>query len=145
MPPETKPVISSLTEMTCKNCLYSNKHWQEETVKCRLNLDSELDDFAKVSNSNFFCSHGRWLTGRFYSSDIKDELTVDDFDDCYYHIVRAEMFPDKITLSTEYKYRTDVLSKLTTLISELGWMPESGSLEKLAKDVQSTLKVMWEE
>ncbi len=56
-----------------------------------------------------------------------------------------EMFPDKITPSRERKYRTDILSKLTTLISELGWMPESGSLEKLAKDVQSTLKVMWEE
>ena len=145
MPPEAKPVISKLDEMTCKNCLHSNKHWQEETVKCRLNLDSELDDFAKISNSNFFCSHGKWLTGRFYSSDFESELTVDDFDDCYYHIVRAEMFPDKITLSTESEYRTDVLSKLTALITELGWMPESGSLEKLAKDVQSTLKVMWEE
>ena len=145
MPPETKPVISSLTEMTCKNCVYSNKHWQEETVKCRLNLDSELDDFAKVSNINFFCSHGKWLTGRFYTSDLKSELTVDDFDDCYYHIVRAEMFPDKITLSTESKYRTDVLSKLTTLISELGWMPESGSLAKSAEEILGMLKEMWEE
>ena len=144
MPPETKPVISKLEDMTCKNCLYSNKHWQEETVKCRLDLDSELDDFAKISNVNFFCSHGRWLTGRFYSSDLKQELTVDDFDDCYYHIVRAEMFHDKITPSNEYNYRTDVLSKLTTLISELGWMPESGSLAKSAEEILGMLEEMWE-
>ena len=145
MPPETKPVISKLEDMTCKNCLYSNKHWQEETVKCRLDLDSELDDFAKISNVNFFCSHGRWLTGRFYSSDLKQELTVDDFDDCYYHIVRAEMFKDRITPTTEFSYRGDVLSNLDVLILELLKIPEMHEQYKRAFAIKRTLKEIWKE
>lgn len=60
MPPEIKQIISSLEQMTCGNCLYSNKHWQEKTVKCRKELSSELDDFCTISDINFFCSHGMW-------------------------------------------------------------------------------------
>lgn len=60
MPPESKQIINSIEQMTCENCLYSNKHWQEETVKCRLDISDELSDFCKISNVNFFCSHGLW-------------------------------------------------------------------------------------
>lgn len=60
MPPAAKPIITNISQMICKNCLYADEHWQEETVKCRKDLDDELSDFAKISKDNFFCSHGAW-------------------------------------------------------------------------------------
>ena len=60
MPPENKNIVTKLAEITCKNCLFSNNHWQNETVKCRRDLSSEKDDFCTISNVNFFCSHGMW-------------------------------------------------------------------------------------
>ena len=60
MPPENKPTISSLAEMTCENCVYSVNEPLQQRFWCRNDHTSEKDDFCTISNVNFFCSHGMW-------------------------------------------------------------------------------------
>ena len=87
MPPTAKPIITNIAQITCGNCLYSDHHWQEKTVKCRKELDSELGDFAKISNEDFFCSHGVWRVGEhilkfsaaYHSVLPLDTMEVDDY------------------------------------------------------------------
>lgn len=60
MPPELKRVIKSIAEMTCANCAYADSHWQEDVEWCRLHLIDVKDNFAQITNGNFFCSEGAW-------------------------------------------------------------------------------------
>lgn len=55
MPPENKPIICNLSEMTCENCVYSAHSNLLRDLECR-NPDGS---FTKIE-IGFFCSKGLW-------------------------------------------------------------------------------------
>lgn len=111
MPPETKQIISKLSEMTCKNCIYYAQNNNNEYYFCT-NPDSYDWDREEFDH----CSMGKWLTGRFYTSDFASELSVEDYDDCYYQIVRAQMFPGVVSFADEYDARQQILKHLDVCV-----------------------------
>lgn len=111
MPPETKPIISKLEEMVCRNCIY---YTHNNGLEICANPDSGTWDFDKEES----CSKGKWLTGRRYPSDFESELSVEDYDDTYYGIVRAQMFPDAVSITDEHHIRQGIMKALDKLIIE---------------------------
>ena len=65
MSPEAKKIITAIEEIICDNCVLSERHWQEQKTStaryCRLHLLDQKDDFAQITNSNFFCADGLWI------------------------------------------------------------------------------------
>ena len=85
MPPETKPVISSLAEMTCENCVYSvvNNPDNKDKNVCEC-LHMRSDSWLPTLDS--FCNEGKWLCNDsiYLSVTIEHEAPwVTDYDDCY--------------------------------------------------------------
>mgnify|MGYP000933611560 CR=1 FL=1 len=111
MPPETKPIISKLEEMVCRNCIY---YTHNNGLEICANPDSDTCDFDKEES----CSKGKWLTGRQYPSDFESELNLEDYDDAYYGIVRAQMFPDAVSITDEHHIRQGIMKALDKLIIE---------------------------
>ena len=80
MPPETKPVISSLAEMTCENCVYSVMSVPpNEGVFCFLHTDWSKTEFGD------FCSKGKWMTNKvsYYGGIHGLQPHIADYDLCY--------------------------------------------------------------
>lgn len=106
MSPEIKPIIRTLEEMVCENCVYSSIRG----TRCNYHVD-----WAMVIETDF-CAKGKWLTGRRYTSDYESELNLEDFDDTYYGIVRAQMFPDTVSWAKEYDIRQQILKHLDVCV-----------------------------
>ena len=61
MPPETKPVISKIEEITCKNCVYSVIITREKFYG---EMDGDHDchlHFNPCVRGDWHCSQGRWF------------------------------------------------------------------------------------
>lgn len=72
MPPEVKPVISSLAEMTCENCVFSVRSEEDnEEVECQC-MDS--DSWSPLKSE--FCDKGQWLWLGVWSSIADDRPTL---------------------------------------------------------------------
>lgn len=136
MPPETKPIISKLEEMVCRNCIY---YTHNNGLEICANPDSGTWDFDKEES----CSKGKWLTGRQYPSDFESELNLEDYDDTYYGIVRAQMFPDAVSLTEEYRVRQEIMAELEELMN----YKNSGMhfVYDKAKFIQNRLNLLWGE
>lgn len=120
MPPETKPIISTLEEMVCRNCVYSVIITREKFYgEMGGDYDCHLH-FSPCVRGDWHCSSGKWLTGRRYPSDMESELNLEDFDDTYYGIVRAQKFPDAVSIADEYHVRKEVMKELETIEFRLG-------------------------
>lgn len=74
MPPEIKPVINSLAEMTCENCVYSLPH-----PKGKISCHNERADNWDMYEIKDFCSKGKWMT----STPDYNEADVTNYDLCY--------------------------------------------------------------
>ena len=122
MPPETKPIISKLEDMVCRNCIYSVYEGPdaEKTPYSCHEIENRATGFFGEEAQTHFCSKGKWLTGRRYTSDYESELNLEDFDDTYYGIVRAQMFPDTVSLEDEYHVRKEIMKELETIEFRLG-------------------------
>ena len=122
MPPETKPIISKLEEMVCRNCIYSVYEGSdaEKTPYSCHEVEYRATGFFGEEAQTHFCSKGKWLTGRRYPSDYESTLNLEDFDDIYYGIVRAQMFPDTVSLEDEYHVRKEIMKELETIEFRLG-------------------------
>ena len=88
MPPEVKPVISSLAEMTCENCVYSitgeklTVHPGQPDEHTLNRSDCALDNWDfNVRTSVDFCSHGRWIVGE---PTLEQKPWPASFNQCYY-------------------------------------------------------------
>ena len=81
MPPETKPTISSLAEMTCENCVYSEPH-EDKRIRCH---SVRADDWDIYHGSDF-CSKGKWMVYLSYDFELMDEKEThpSNYDNCYY-------------------------------------------------------------
>ncbi len=135
MPPETKPVISKLEEMTCKNCIYYAQNNNNEFYFCT-NPDSYDWDYEEYDH----CSMGKWLTGRRYPSDFESELSVEDYDDTYCGIVRAQMFPDAVSIRDEYDHRHEILTEIEALLAKYG---ESNTDPARLLEIKDKLILLW--
>lgn len=106
MPPETKPVISSLADMTCENCVYSIRGEEltinpgqsdEHTVN---RADCYLDNWGMTVRTNRdFCLSGKWLVNREVETHRDDSMMrvrfekldiITDYDSCYLMFGRAK-------------------------------------------------------
>ena len=98
MPPELKKPITSIDEMTCENCVFSEHHWQEQKNPkahyCRLHLLDQKDDFAQVTTSDLFCSEGQWLWfGNYlheYGIDEEPKIHVCEYEELYQEFARQQ-------------------------------------------------------
>ena len=99
MPPEAKPVISSLAEMTCENCVYSvrgeeiyvNPGQTDEHIVNR--SDCYLDNYdMTVRTSVDFCSQGKWVVYDSQDPELQDESETHptSYDNCYYLFGRGK-------------------------------------------------------
>lgn len=118
MPPETKPIITKLEDMVCENCVYS---YGKTTGSCSVvdwqcNNPESKKPIYDTRKTEDFCSRGKWLTGRRYTSDYESEINLEDFDDTYYGIVRAQMFPDAVSWAKEYDIRQQILKHLDVCV-----------------------------
>ena len=120
MPPETKPIISKLEDMVCRNCIYSVYEGPdaEKTPYSCHEVENLETGFFGVDAQTYFCSKGKWFTGRRYTSDFESELNLEDYDDTYYGIVRAQMFPDAVSITDEHHIRQGIMKALDKLIIE---------------------------
>jgi hypothetical protein len=99
MPPETKPTISSLAEMTCENCVYLIRGEEliinpgqsdEHTVN---RADCYLDNWGMtVRTSVDFCSQGKWVVYDSQDPELQDESETHptSYDNCYYLFGRGK-------------------------------------------------------
>ena len=122
MPPQTKPIISKLEDMVCRYCIYSVYEGPdaEKTPYSCHEVENRPTGFFGEEAQTHFCSKGKWLTGHRYPSDFESELNLEDYDDIYYGIVRAQMFPDTVSLEDEYHVRKEVMKELKTIEFRLG-------------------------
>ena len=77
MPPEVKPVISSLAEMTCENCVF---YCSTEKDVCH-NTNAQ-DWFTQPIN---FCSQGTWRL-----VIAQNRVSLGCFEVCYDYLTEAE-------------------------------------------------------
>ena len=97
MPPETKPTISSLAEMTCENCVYSWPSMPGTTPETANDFIYECGNpdsfYTKIeSPQTDFCSKGKWLTSELHYAEAihGPNPHLADFDTCYYLFGRAK-------------------------------------------------------
>jgi hypothetical protein len=117
MPPETKLIITKLEDMVCRNCIYSvyeGPDAKKTPYSCH-EVENRATGFFGEEAQTHFCSKGKWLTGRLYPSDYESNLNLEDFDDTYYGIVRAQMFPDAVSIADEHAARNEVLKLLSQI------------------------------
>ena len=94
MPPEVKPVISSLAEMTCENCVYSITNDPDNKGKnvCEC-LHMNSDSWLPVLDA--FCNEGKWLCSvSRWAYQETSAPWVTEYDDCYYLFGRQNAIPD---------------------------------------------------
>ena len=145
MPPQTKPIISKLEDMVCWNCIYSVYKGQdaEKTPYSCHEIENRPTGFFGEEAQTHFCSKGKWFTGRRYTSDFESELNLEDYDDTYYGIVRAQMFPDAVSLAEEHRVRQEIMAELEVLMD----YKNSGMhfVYDKAKFIQNRLNLLWGE
>lgn len=102
MPPETKPVISSLAEMTCENCVYSVWVDHISLLSIDVKTGQPIDKVEKkricrnVGNNavadDYFCSKGKWMVYSSYDFELMDEKEThpSNYDNCYYMFGRGK-------------------------------------------------------